>query len=65
MLSLTDNRIVLLLLVNFFMILMGMIMDDISSMLIVAPLLYPLFMKLGISPFQMAAILAVNQAAAR
>ena len=30
-------------------------------MLIVAPLLYPLFMKLGISPFQMAAILAVNQ----
>ena len=61
MLSLTDNRIVLLLLVNFFMILMGMIMDDISSMLIVAPLLYPLFMKLGISPFQMAAILAVNQ----
>jgi len=61
MLSLTDNRIVLLLLINLFMILMGMIMDDISCMLIVAPLLYPLFMKLGISPFQMAAILAVNQ----
>ncbi len=61
MLSLTDNRIVLLLLINLFMIMMGMIMDDISCMLIVAPLLYPLFMKLGISPFQMAAILAVNQ----
>ena len=38
-----------------------MIMDDISSMLIVAPLLYPLFMKLGVSPFQMTVILAVNQ----
>ena len=61
MLSLTANKIALLLLINLFMILMGMIMDDISSMLIVAPLLYPLFMKLGISPFQMAAILAVNQ----
>lgn len=61
MLNLSTNKVVLLLLINLFMILMGMIMDDISSMLIVAPLLYPLFMKLGISPFQMAAILAVNQ----
>ena len=61
MLNLTDNKIVLLLLINLFMILMGMIMDDITSMLIVAPLLYPLFMQLEISPFQMAAILAVNQ----
>ncbi|MBW1729492.1 MAG: TRAP transporter large permease [Deltaproteobacteria bacterium] len=61
MLSLTNNKIILLLLINLFMILMGMIMDDISSMLIVAPLLFPLFMKMGISPYQMAAILAVNQ----
>lgn len=61
MLSLTNNKVALLLLINLFMILMGMIMDDISSMLIVAPLLFPLFMKLGVSPFQMAAILAVNQ----
>ncbi len=61
MLSITGNKIILLLLINLFMILMGMIMDDISCMLIVAPLLYPLFTKLGISPFQMAAILAVNQ----
>lgn len=61
MLSITDNKIVLLLLINFFMILMGMLMDDISSMLLAAPLLYPLFMELGVSPLQMAAILAVNQ----
>jgi len=61
MLSLTENRIALLLLINLFMIIMGMIMDDISAMLIAAPLLYPLFMKLGIHPFQMAAIMAINQ----
>ena len=36
-------------------------MDDVSNMLLSAPLLFPLFMKLGIHPFQMAAILAVNQ----
>ncbi len=59
--NLTTNRILLLLLINLFMIFMGMIMDDISAMLLVTPLLYPLFMKLGISPLQMAAIIAVNQ----
>lgn len=61
MFMLTENRILLLLLINLFMIIMGMIMDDISSMLLAAPLLYPLFMKLGVSPVQMAAIMAVNQ----
>ena len=47
--------------INLFMIIMGMIMDDISAMLIAAPLLYPLFMSLEIHPFQMAAIMAINQ----
>ncbi len=61
MLNLTENRIALLLLINLFMIIMGMIMDDISSMLIAAPLLYPLFMSLEVHPFQMAAIMAINQ----
>jgi len=61
MLGLTDNKIILLLLINVFMIIMGMIMDDISSMLLAAPLLFPLFMELEIHPFQMAAIMAVNQ----
>jgi tripartite ATP-independent transporter DctM subunit len=61
MFNLTNNRIFLLLLINLFMIIMGMIMDDVSSMLLAAPLLFPLFMKLGIHPVQMAAIMAVNQ----
>lgn len=61
MLSVTTNKILLLLLINLFMIFMGMLMDDISAMLIVTPLLYPLFTDLGISPLQMGAIIAVNQ----
>lgn len=60
-LGLSKNPIIVLLLINAFMLFQGMIMDDISCMLITAPLLYPLFMQLGISPLQMAAILAVNQ----
>lgn len=61
MLNITENKILLLLLINLFMIFMGMIMDDISAMLLAAPLLYPLFVSLEIHPFQMAAIMAINQ----
>lgn len=61
LLNLTENRVALLLMINLFMIVMGMIMDDISAMLLAAPLLYPLFMSLDIHPFQMAAIMAINQ----
>jgi tripartite ATP-independent transporter DctM subunit len=61
MLSVSENRVVVLLLINAFMILQGMFMDDISCMLITAPLLFPLFMQLGVHPLQMAAILGVNQ----
>ena len=61
MLGITENRIILLLLINAFMLIMGMIMDDLSAMLLAAPLLYPLFSELGVHPFQMAAIMAINQ----
>lgn len=58
---LSSNRIILLLLINTILLIVGMLMDDISSMLICAPLLFPLFQQLGVTPIQMAAILAVNQ----
>ena len=61
MMKVSSNRIVILLLINTMLLIVGMLMDDISSMLICAPLLFPLFTKLGVSPLQMAAILAVNQ----
>ncbi len=61
MLKVSSNRIVILLLINVMLLIVGMLMDDISSMLVCAPLLFPLFIKLGVKPLQMAAILAVNQ----
>ena len=61
MMKVSSNRIVILLLINTMLLIVGMLMDDISSMLICAPLLFPLFIKLGVTPLQMAAILAVNQ----
>jgi TRAP-type C4-dicarboxylate transport system permease large subunit len=53
--------VAILLLINLLVLIIGMFMDDISSMLICAPLLFPLFQQLGISPIQMAVILTVNQ----
>ncbi len=60
-LNISSNRIIVLLLINVMLLIVGMLMDDISSMLICAPLLFPLFKQLGVTPIQMAAILAVNQ----
>lgn len=59
--NVSSNRVVVLLLINAMLLIIGMLMDDISSMLICAPLLFPLFQQLGVTPIQMAAILAINQ----
>jgi tripartite ATP-independent transporter DctM subunit len=60
-LSISSNRIVILLLINLLLLILGMLVDDVSGILLATPLLYPLFLKLGVHPLQMAAIIAVNQ----
>ena len=42
------------------MVIIGMLMDDVSGTLLVAPILLPIGMELGVNPYQMAAILGVN-----
>ena len=58
--SISDNKYVILLMVNLFLVFIGMIMDDTCGILLCTPLLLPLFYKLGISPYQFAAIIGVN-----
>lgn len=58
--SITENRIVLLLLINLFMIIIGMLMDDCSGTILVTPILLPIVKELGVSPIHFAAILGVN-----
>ena len=60
MLGVTSNKLLLLLLINIFLILVGMIMDELSGILIVTPLLYPVILKFGIDPIHFAAILGTN-----
>ena len=60
MLSISDNKIILLLLVNLFLLLIGMFMEDVSGILLAAPLLLPVMNQIGIDPVHFAAIIGTN-----
>jgi TRAP-type C4-dicarboxylate transport system permease large subunit len=46
--------------VNLVMILIGMLMDDISGLLLSTPLLLPIVQSVGMDPIHFAAVLGVN-----
>ncbi len=60
LLSVSSNKYVILLMVNIFMVILGMIMDDTSATLLAAPILFPVMQQIGVSPYQFAAIMGVN-----
>lgn len=60
--NVTENPIILLIIINFFLFIVGMIVNDITGMILVAPLLLPLVIQLGLSPVHFAAIMGVNLA---
>ncbi|MBY4677205.1 TRAP transporter large permease [Marinobacterium arenosum] len=58
--SVTENPLLILLMINLFMVVIGMLMDDASAVLLSTPILLPLIMQLDVSPIQFAAIVGVN-----
>jgi tripartite ATP-independent transporter DctM subunit len=61
LLSISDNYVVLLLLINVLLILLGCIMDMAPLILIVTPILYPVVVKtMGMSPIQFGVMLLLN-----
>lgn len=56
--SLVDSPIAILLIVNLFLIVVGMIIDDVSLTVVIAPLLLPLVGVADVHPIQFAAIVA-------
>jgi C4-dicarboxylate transporter, DctM subunit len=56
----TDNTILILLLVNAFLIFVGMIMDDLSVTVVIAPLMMPLVVSHGVDPVHYASIVACS-----
>lgn len=58
--SFTDNKYVVLLMINIFLLFVGMIVNDTTAVMLCAPLLMPLVTSYGISPVHFAAIMIVN-----
>lgn len=58
--SISSNKYVILMMINLFMVIMGMLMDDCSNTILLTPILLPVMQALGISTLHFAAILGVN-----
>ena len=60
MMSLTDSKIVFLLLLNILLIVIGMFMETNSSILLLGPILIPVATSFGVDPIHFAAIMLLN-----
>jgi len=60
--AITDNKIILLIMINILLFLVGMVVNDVTAIILIAPLLLPLMEAIGVSPIQFAAIMGVNTA---
>lgn len=60
MTSITDNTILLYMMINVFLIVIGMLMDDTSAILLCTPILLPVVTALGMDGVQFAAVVGVN-----
>ena len=58
--TVSDSKTIILIMINLFMIILGMLMDDCSATVLATPILLPIVTSLGVSPIHFAAILGVN-----
>lgn len=58
--SVSENKYVLLLLVNAILFVFGMFMDDVTGMIIAAPLMLPVVRSIGITSVHFSAIITTN-----
>ena len=58
--TISENKILVLLLVNVFLLMVGMFMDDVSGILLATPMLMPVMHGLDVDSVQFAAIIATN-----
>jgi tripartite ATP-independent transporter DctM subunit len=58
--TVSDNPVIILIMINLFMVIIGMLMDDVSAVLLATPTLLPLVVQLHVDPIQFAAIVGVN-----
>ena len=62
LLSVSDNKIVILLIINVFLLIIGCFIDNISSCTILAPIPLPVVVALGVDPIHFGIIMTMNLA---
>ncbi|MEA5083476.1 MAG: TRAP transporter large permease [Lachnospiraceae bacterium] len=60
MLSITNSKIIILLLINILLLIVGMIMDANPAIVMLTPLLMPLIKELGVSTIHFGVLMALN-----
>lgn len=60
--SMFENKIVILLVINVFLLVVGMLMDTAAAILILTPILQPLMQSVGVDPIHFGIIMVVNLA---
>lgn len=60
LIELTDNKLVLLLLINVLLLVVGMFIEGGAAMIILTPLLLPAVLNLGVNPVHFGIIVIVN-----
>jgi tripartite ATP-independent transporter DctM subunit len=58
--SVSTNKWIIMGMINIFLVIMGMLMDDISVVTLTTPILMPIIVELGFSPIHYAAVVGVN-----
>lgn len=58
--SISSEPMMILFMINIFLVIMGMLMDDISVVVLTTPILMPIIIELGFNPIHYASIVAVN-----
>jgi tripartite ATP-independent transporter DctM subunit len=59
-LSISDNKIIILLMINLTLLLIGAVMDNLAAMLILAPLLVTVGTQLGLNPVHLGTMVVIN-----
>jgi TRAP-type C4-dicarboxylate transport system permease large subunit len=60
LLGLTDNPFMLLLLVNILLLVVGMVLESIAAILIIAPIIAPALTMAGVDPLQLGIVFVLN-----
>lgn len=58
--ALTNDKFLLLMMINVFLLFVGMFMETVATIIILTPLFMPIALKLGIDPIQLGIIFVIN-----